>query len=105
MDPISDMFIRIKNAQNAGHKTAQLPYSRMKHEIARALERTGFVGHAERKGVKLLSTPGRRVYVSYKDVRSAAHGGVVLLTTSKGIMSGEEARREKVGGQLLAEIW
>ncbi|MBI2053238.1 MAG: 30S ribosomal protein S8 [Candidatus Sungbacteria bacterium] len=127
MDPISDMFIRIKNAQNAGHKTAQLPYSRMKHEIARALERTGFVGHAERKGkrvkkyldvdliggkekpgfmgVKLLSTPGRRVYVSYKEVRSAAHGGVVLLTTSKGIMSGEEARREKVGGQLLAEIW
>lgn len=127
MDPISDMFIRIKNAQNAGHDTVQLPYSRMKHEIARALERTGFVGHAERKGkrikkyldlalitdekgrgvqgIKLLSTPGRRVYVSYKDVRVASHGGVVLLTTSKGIMSGEEARRDKVGGQLLAEIW
>lgn len=127
MDPISDMFIRIKNAQNAGHETVQLPYSRMKHEIARALERTGFVGHAERKGkrvkkflevaliggkekpglagVKLISTPGRRVYISYQDVRSASHGGAVLLTTSKGILSGNEARRDKVGGQLLAEVW
>lgn len=127
MDPISDMLIRIKNAQNAGHETVQVPYSRMKHEIARALERTGFVGKAERKGkrvkkflevallggkenpalhgVKLISTPGRRTYLSYKDLRPAPHGGAMILTTSKGILSGQEARREKIGGQLIAEIW
>lgn len=127
MDPISDMFIRIKNAQKAGHESVQLPYSRMKHEIARALERGGFVGHAERKGkrvkkfleiallggsenpalrgVKLLSTPGRRVYVSYRHLRTAPRGGAVILTTPKGILTSGEARKGKVGGQMLAEIW
>ena len=127
MDPISDMFIRIKNAQNAGHDTVQIPYSRMKHEIGRALERAGFTGKTERKGkrvkkfleivliggteepgvrgVRLISTPGRRIYMSYKGLRPAPRGGVLLLTTSKGIVSGGEARRDKVGGQLIAEIW
>lgn len=127
MDPISDMLIRVKNAQIAGHETVQIPYSRMRYEIARALERGGFVGHAERKGkrvkkflelaliggkanpalhgVRLISTPGRRVHQSYKDLRPASRGGIVLMTTSKGILSGQEARREKVGGQLIAEVW
>lgn len=126
-DPISDMLIRVKNAQIAGHDTVQIPYSRMKHEIARALERGGFIASAERKGkrarkflevgliggkenpalhgVRLISTPGRRVYQSYHDIRPASRGGVVLMTTSKGILSAPEARREKVGGQLIAEIW
>lgn len=127
MDSISDMLIRVKNAQIAGHETVQIPYSRMKHEIARALERGGFIAGAERKGkrirkflevaliggkenpalhgVRLISTPGRRVYQSYQDIRPAPRGGVILMTTSKGILSAKEARREKVGGQLIAEIW
>lgn len=127
MDPISDFLIRIKNAQTAGHETVQIPYSRLKHDIAKAMERGGFLGSAERKGkrvkkfldvtlvggkenpgvrgVRLISTPGRRVYRPYRDLRRAAQGGMVILTTSKGILSGEEARREKVGGQVIAEIW
>lgn len=127
MDPISDMLIRVKNAQIAGHETVQIPYSRMKYEIARVLERGGFIARAERKGkrvkkflelvligsrdnpalhgVRLISTPGRRVYQSYRELRPAPRGGMLLMTTSKGILSGQEARREKVGGQLLAEIW
>lgn len=126
-DPISDMFIRIKNAQRAKLEAVRIPYSQMKHEIARALERSGMVGTSERKGkrvrkildlqllypegkaaiteVKLISKPSRRLYASYKDLHRPAHGGVILLTTPKGILSSAEAHKEKVGGQLLAEIW
>ena len=125
-DPISDFFIRIKNAQKAGHETVQIPYSRFKHEIARALERSGFVGKAEKKGrrvrvleltllyhnrvpllrdVKLFSTPSRRLYTSYRTIPSASRGGAILLTTPKGVLNNKEARKEKVGGQLLVEIW
>ncbi|MBI4225402.1 MAG: 30S ribosomal protein S8 [Candidatus Sungbacteria bacterium] len=126
-DPISDMFIRIKNAQRAKQEMVRIPYSQMKHEIARALERSGMVGVSERKGkrirkvldlqllypegkaaiteVKLISKPSRRLYSSYKDLHRPARGGVILLTTSKGILSSAEAHKEKVGGQLLAEIW
>jgi len=122
------MFIRIKNAQKAGHASVLIPYSKFKHEIAKALERVGYVAKVERKGkrvkrnlevgllytedeipvlkgVKFFSTPSRRLYTSYRKLRSAQRGGVILLTTSKGILSDKEARKEKVGGQLLAEIW
>ncbi len=127
MDPISDFLIRIKNAQAAGHEAAQIPYSRLKHDIARTLERGGFLGRVERKGkrvkkfldvalvggkenpkvhgVRLISTPGRRVYRRYRELQRAPRGGMLLLTTPKGVLSGEEARREKVGGQVIAEIW
>lgn len=127
MDPVSDMFIRIKNAQMAGHDTVSIPYSKFKHDILKALERAKYIGKVERRGkrvrkileveliyrdenpaisgIKLISKPSRRLYTSYKDLRSARHGGVVLLTTPKGVMTDKEAKREKVGGQLLAEIW
>ncbi|MEK7541350.1 MAG: 30S ribosomal protein S8 [Patescibacteria group bacterium] len=126
-DPISDMLIRIKNAQTAGHATVLMPYSRFKHEIAKALSRSGFVAGIERKGkrvrkalevalrggaaapairgVKLFSTPGLRRYVPYRALRAAPHGGMYILTTPKGVMSSAEARKEKVGGELIAEIW
>ena len=124
MDPISDMLIRIKNAATAGHETVSMPYSRMKHEIARALERARLVGGIQRRGkrvrkileigllggdgfsgVRLLSTPGRRTYRAYRDLGRAPRGGVIILATSKGIMTEREARKEKVGGQLIAEVW
>lgn len=127
MDPISDIFIRIKNAQKAGHETVQIPYSKFKQGIAKALERSGFVRKSERRGkrarktleigliynnespaisgIKLLSKPSRRLYLSYKDLRKSRRGGIILLTTPKGVMTDQEARKEKVGGQLLAEVW
>ncbi|OGZ97548.1 MAG: 30S ribosomal protein S8 [Candidatus Sungbacteria bacterium RIFCSPLOWO2_02_FULL_54_10] len=127
MDPISDMLIRIKNAQTAGHDTALMPYSQLKQEIAKTLERAGFIAGTDRKGkrvrkilevtlrggkdapairgVKLLSTPGLRRYLPYRELRRAPHGGMYILTTPKGVMSGSEARKQKVGGELIAEIW
>ena len=126
-DPISDMLIRIKNAQRAKQEVVRIPYSQMKHEIARALERSGLVGASERKGkrirkildvillypedkpaitgVKIISKPSRRLYASYRELYHAPRGGIVLLTTPKGVLSSVEARKEKVGGQLIAEVW
>ncbi len=126
-DPISDMFIRIKNAQRAGHETVQFFYSKYKYEIAKVLGRTGYVGAIERKGkrvkktieitlqykekdpvihdVKLLSKPSRRVYASYKELRPSRRGGVVMVSTPKGVLTTEEAKKEKMGGELIAEVW
>lgn len=127
MDPISDMFIRIKNSGRAGHESVQIPYSKYKHEIAKVLERAGLVGKIERKGkrirktleiqlisksdkpaignVNLISKPSRRLYTPYKNLQKSRHGGILLVSTSKGIMTESEARKEKVGGQLIAEVW
>lgn len=127
MDPISDLFIRIKNAASAGHDAVRIPYSLYKHEIVRALERSGFVGEAERRGkrvrkfleisliardggrglhdVRFFSRPSRRLYSSSRALPSARHGGIVLVTTPRGVLTSEEARRENVGGQLIAEVW
>ncbi|MBI3442842.1 MAG: 30S ribosomal protein S8 [Candidatus Sungbacteria bacterium] len=126
-DPISDMLIRIKNAQHAKQDMVRIPYSQMKHAIAQTLERSGMVGASERKGkrirkvldlqllypggkpavteVRMISKPSRRLYASYKNLHRAPRGGIILLTTPKGIRSSIEARKEKVGGQLIAEVW
>lgn len=123
MDPISDMLIRIKNAEMAGRESVRIPYSKFKHEIAKALERAGLIQEIERKGkkvkkfklklknnaaifrdMKLLSTPGRRLYASYKELVKINRGGLILLTTSRGVMTSEEAIKVKVGGQLIAKI-
>lgn len=127
MDPISDMFIRIKNAQKAGHETVQVPYSKFKHEILKVLERSGFIGKIERKGkrvkksleadllykdekpvveeIKLISKPSRRLYANNKSLRTPRHGGIVVISTPKGVLTSKEAKKEKVGGELIAEIW
>ncbi len=127
-DPISDMLIRIKNAYTAGHEVTRVSYSKYKLEIAKALERGGLISVVERKGkrtrrvleigmlaktgksmrvrnVKLLSRPSRRLYTSYRDIAVSGRGGMILISTPKGVLSGVEARRAKVGGQLIAEVW
>lgn len=128
MDPISDMFIRIKNAYRAGHKSVLIPHSKFKQEIIRVLERAGLAGHIERRGkrvrkiievnlkydkdgnpalsgIKFISKPSRRIYSSYEDIQRAREGGIVVISTSHGVMSGSEARKAKVGGEVIAEIW
>jgi small subunit ribosomal protein S8 len=127
VDPISDMLIRIKNAQKAGQESVSIPYSRFKNEIAETLHRAGLVGSIDRKGkkvrksltirlvyrddepavkvVRFLSKPSRRVFAPYKELRPARGGGILIITTPKGVMSSREARRAKVGGQLIAEVW
>ena len=127
MDPISDMLIRIKNANVAGREVVYIPYSRFKHDLAKSLSQAGCIGDVEVKGkrvrkaievvlryegdrplvndVRMLSKPSRRLYASYKELRPSRHGGIVLVTTPKGILTENAAKKEKVGGQLIAEIW
>ncbi len=126
-DPISDMFIRVKNANTAGRETVSIPHSRFKLSIAHALSRAGLVGEIDVKGkrvrktieitlqykdgepavhgVKILSKPSRRVYAPYKKITPARHRGTLFITTPRGIMTAVDARKEKVGGQLIAEVW
>ena len=127
MDPISDMLIRIKNAQNAGHEMVRLSHSKFKYEIARALETNGYVGKIERKGkrvkkileielrytgelpaisgIMLISKPSNRMYAGAKELNAGRKGGIILVSTPKGVMSGSEARKQKLGGMLIAEVW
>ncbi len=126
MDPISDFFIRIKNAQRAGHQTLQISYSKFKHELAKALERAGLVGKIDKRGkrvrktleicllynkekpvisdLKLISKPGQRLYSSYQDLKSTRDRYVVFLSTSKGVLSGSEAKKIKAGGELMVKV-
>lgn len=121
------MFIRIKNAQRAGHESVHIPYSQFKHELAKVLERHGFVAGIERRGkrvrktlelglkggkenpaihdVALISKAGRRLYRSSRDISRVSHGGIVIVSTPKGVMSGQEARVAQVGGEVIVEVW
>ena len=129
MHPLSDMLIRVKNAGNAAKETVAVPYSKMKMSVAEILAREGFVGGVSRKGKKvrknidiallynkdkrprvqgmqLLSKPSRRVYIGAKSIYSVRRGiGRLIVSTPKGIMTGEEARKEGVGGEALFKIW
>ena len=127
MDPISDMLIRIKNAQTAGHEMVRFSHSKFKYEIARTLETNGFVGAIEHRGkrvkkmleialryngdkpaiqgIKLISKPGNRLYASVKDLNTTRRGGIIIISTPKGVMSSKDARKQKVGGMLIAEVW
>ncbi len=127
-DPIADMLTRIRNATKVRKPDLSLPYSRMKLSIAQILVQEGFIAAVETKGesvkkelrlvlkydgresiihaVSRISTPGRRIYVGYKDIPQVRSGyGVAIMSTPSGIMSGAEARKQKVGGELLCEIY
>ena len=130
MDPIADMIIRLKNAVLAGRDTVVLPYSELKRAIAEKLRARGFVKDIVIRGkkaaqktleitlsrnpsgtfrfsdVKRMSRPGRRLYVGARDIRAVQGGmGSVLVSTPKGVLFGDEARKEYVGGEVLFEIW
>jgi len=128
-DPIADMLIRIKNALMARHKTVIIPASKMKLEIARILKEEGYIEdykfidekpqgkieivlkYDENKrpviaGVKRVSKPGRRIYKGYRDLPKVLDGlGIAIISTSQGIMTDYEARKRKIGGEVLCEIW
>ena len=128
-DPIADMLTRIRNAGVARHALTTCPSSRQKLAIARVLQKAGFVGDVSVEarhghavivigiryddkgealidGIQRISRPGRRNYVGKADVPRVRHGlGVAVLSTSKGILSDDEARDQSVGGELLCEVW
>jgi small subunit ribosomal protein S8 len=131
-DPIGDMLTRIRNALLARHDEVKIPHSKMKVEIARILKEEGFIedysvgdekpyqwitvklkyvgARRERRplitDLKRISKPGRRIFTSYKDVPWVLSGmGIAILTTPKGVMTGQQARKERVGGEVLCYVW
>jgi small subunit ribosomal protein S8 len=128
-DPIADMLTRIRNAVRARHPRVDLPASNMKVEIARILKEEGYVSTykvvdenkrrvlrvflrytADKRGVltnlKRVSRPGCRRYVGKNEIKPVVGGmGVSILSTPRGIMTGQTARKEGVGGELLCEVW
>jgi small subunit ribosomal protein S8 len=128
-DPIADMLTRIRNASMARHDRTEMPYSRLKEHVARVLKSEGFVddvrvsdGEGAKQltvvlrygrdkesaldGIRRVSTPGRRVYVRHDRIPRVLSGmGVSILSTSHGVMTDKDARKQKVGGELLCEVW
>jgi small subunit ribosomal protein S8 len=131
-DPIADMLTRIRNAIMAGHPNVAIPYSKTKMAIAQLLEEEGYIEDVsvseahpvdminvklkywgkrrERRSVisnlKRVSKPGRRIYVGKDDIPWVLSGmGIAILTTPQGVMTGQQARRQGIGGEVLCYIW
>jgi small subunit ribosomal protein S8 len=127
MDPVADMLIKIKNAQKALHPEVSISYSDLKYEIAKVLERMGLVGKVEKKGkkvkkvldivlkyedkqpliteVKKISKPGQRMYLGFQRIGRVGQGpGIVIVSTSKGIMTNKEAVKQRLGGEVICEV-
>ena len=128
-DPVADMLARIRNAANARHQKVDIPASKLKAEIARILKEEGFIANfkaTEEEGHRVLrvylkygsnneavisnlervSRPGCRVYVRRSDIPRVLGGlGINILTTPQGVMTGRQARKAGVGGELLCQIW
>src|SRR6185369_15011563 len=128
-DPIADMLTRIRNAGLARHDRTEVPASRLKQAVALILKSEGFIadvrpseGQGTAKltivlkygrdrqsaidGVQRVSRPGRRVYVRHDRIPRVLSGlGISILSTSRGLMSDREARRQKIGGELICEVW
>jgi small subunit ribosomal protein S8 len=128
-DPIADMLTRIRNASRAHHVEVVVPASRVKREIARILVEEGFIsGFREERdgpaqllrltlkyvdgkapvvsGLKRISKPGLRVYAGKTEIPRVLGGlGIVIVSTSQGIMTGQQARTAQLGGEVLAYVW
>jgi small subunit ribosomal protein S8 len=128
-DPIADMLTRIRNASRAHHLEVVVPASRVKREIARILVEEGFIASFSEgrdgvhpvitlnlkyvdgkasvvSGLKRISKPGLRVYARKTDIPRVLGGlGIVIVSTSQGIMTGAQARKAQLGGEVLAYVW
>lgn len=128
-DPIADMLTRIRNASSAGHKRVDVPHSGIKEAMAGILKSEGFItdcktvdkggfrflrvrlrydeeGVSFITGLSRVSRPGKRVYTGHKEVPRVMGGlGLTILSTPRGLMSGRDARKNSVGGEILCSIW
>ncbi len=128
-DPIADMLTRVRNAVQARHSSVDVPFSKIKLAIAKIMEQEGYISRfditdegkrkflrlelkydAQRRpavtGLRRVSKPGLRVYAGMHDIPRVLGGvGTVVISTNRGIMTGREARRRHLGGELMAEIW
>lgn len=124
-DPIADLLTRIRNASKVQKETVKIPYSKLKNEILKIMQKRGFVSdiktntngiekeleitvpkRLEAINLKRLSKPGQRIYIKGSHVPKVLHGlGISIISTSKGVMDDNEARKQKLGGELLCEIY
>ncbi len=128
-DPIADLLVRLSNSSKAQHRYIDIGWSKMKEAIVKILKEAGFIAHylikeekkkgtirvflkygAERDpvlhGVRRMSRPSLRRYISYADVPRVMGGmGLAILSTSKGVIDGQAARQHKIGGELLCLVW
>ena len=128
-DPIADMLTRIRNANQMRYKEVEVPASKMKLEISRILKEEGFIvdfkvkknnvqniivlnlKYGEKKervitGLKKISKPGLRVYAKAEEVPTVLNGlGIAIVSTSKGVMTGKDAKKQSLGGEVLAYVW
>ena len=128
-DPIADMLTRIRNANSAKHVTVDIPASKMKKTIAQILVDEGYIksfeeiedgkqgiirvtlkyeenGNRVISGLKRISKPGLRVYANKEEIPEVLNGlGIAILSTPKGVITGKEAKKQNVGGEVLAYVW
>lgn len=129
IDPISDMLTRIRNAMAVGHETTSMPSSKIKEEIARILTDEGYIDRYEVEpanpgktlklilryrdrqtpaivGIKRISRPGHRIYRGSAEIPRVQGGlGVAVVSTSQGLLADREARRRRLGGEIVCEVW
>jgi len=127
-DPIADMLTRIRNANQMRHDKVDMPASKLKKEVLELLKKEGYITHVHSikgnvqdtlrvtlkymqtdrviKGLKRISKPGLRVYAKTSEIPKVLNGlGIAVISTSNGIMTDREARKQKVGGEILAYVW
>ena len=127
-DPITDMLNRIRNAQAVSHEAVEVPFSKLKEGIAKILEEQKIIKKLEIKkkknnkilklflnydnkigtiiGLKRISRPGQRIYSSFKDLgKIKKKTGILIISTSQGLMTDKETRQKRLGGEVLCEIW
>jgi len=128
-DPISDMLTSIRNAVAVRQPTVLIPFSKLKYELLEILEKKGFIEKVEKRGrkakkiikitlkyskdgepaisgLKRISKPGQRIYSPWNKIKRVKGGlGIAIISTSKGLMTDNEARKKRTGGEILCEIW
>ncbi|TFG35615.1 MAG: 30S ribosomal protein S8 [Parcubacteria group bacterium] len=128
MDPVADMLTKIRNAQAVLHPMVSVSYSDLKYEVVKIFEKYGFIDKVEKKGrkvkktidiylkyqdkssvisgLKKISKPGQRIYSGFQTIsRIKKNSGILVVSTPKGLMSDVEARKQKLGGEIICEIW
>ena len=128
VDPIADMLNIIRNAQMAGKAEVSIPFSGIKFNIAQILGKNKFIDKIEKKGKKItksigitlkydskipaisglkrISKPGQRIYFSFNKIKPVRGGyGIAIISTPKGLMTNKEARKQRLGGEVICEVW
>lgn len=128
IDPISDMLTRIRNASKLRHEEVTVPYSEFKIKVLDVLKQKGYVGDYEKtkqgkidvikvmllydnneskiSDLQRISKPSQRIYVNKRNIPKSKQGlGIMIISTPKGLMTDDEARKQRIGGELLCEVW